>query len=216
MNTVIVGGGKASLVMLDYLTQDPEVDVIGIVDLDDNAPGMVKARSMGIQTFNDFKPAIKRPAVSVVLELTGNTRVREMIRAELRPNQELMTAGGARMLSDIAARATEGHNGEIRGELRQLTDRMTNTIREVDQAADEIGEVLRAIRILALNGNVEAARAGAAGAAFAVVVNEMHGLVGRVERAVQAITTSSDNAHSVLDALRDTEARLKSTGGMGL
>lgn len=88
-------------------------------------------------------------------------------------------------------------------------NRMNTTMDAVDRASIEIANVLRAIRMLALNGNVEAARAGSAGAAFAVVVGHMYSLVDQVHSAVENITSSSQEGHAVLAHLRQTEEELR-------
>lgn len=215
MDIVFVGGGQASLVMLDYFQQDEHVRIVGVVDLNNDAPGMRRARELGIPTSNDMKAAITRPNVGAVLEVTGNAKVRKMISDLLRPDQDLMTAGSARMMSDVLARVTEKRNGDVCDELGRLGTRMNSTIDAVDRASVEIAKVLRAIRILALNGNIEAARAGQAGAAFAVVVDEMHNLVEQVQSAVASITTSAQDVHSVLDAMRKAEQQLRNNTEQG-
>lgn len=210
MDIVIVGGGQASLLMMEYFLQDEEVQIVGVVDLTDTAPGIVRARQLDIPTGRDMKPFVTRPNVGAVLEITGNAKVRRAIIDLMRPDQDLMTAGSARLMSEVLARVTAKRDAQISDELHELMSRMSTTIDAVDRASVEISKVLRAIRILALNGNVEAARAGAAGAAFAVVVEHMHDLVEQVHGAVEDISNSSQEGHAVLEHLRETEDHLRS------
>lgn len=70
----------------------------------------------------------------------------------------------------------------------------TQTITELSQMADKIGEVVRMIEdiagqtnLLALNATIEAARAGEAGKGFAVVASEVKELAGQTSKATEEI-----------------------------
>lgn len=209
MNMVVIGGGQAALVMMEYFLQDEEVKIVGVVDVNAHAPGVVRARELGIPTGSDLKSFVTLPNVGAVLEITGNAKVRRAIIDLMRPDQDLMTAGSARLMSEVLTRVTAKRDVQISDNLHELKNRMSTTIEAVDRAAVEIGKVLRAISVLALNGNVEAARAGAAGAAFGVVVEHMHDLVEQVQNAVGNITSSSQEGHAVLQHLSETENQLR-------
>ncbi len=69
-----------------------------------------------------------------------------------------------------------------------------NTVRELDNAAQRIGEVVQLIsdiaeqtNLLALNATIEAARAGDAGKGFAVVASEVKNLAAQTSKATEEI-----------------------------
>jgi PAS domain S-box-containing protein len=79
MKTVIVGGGRACLAILEFLDARPlrelEMEVACVVDTRVDAPGLVFANEQGIHTLTDYRAALSLPDVELVLELTGDGQV---------------------------------------------------------------------------------------------------------------------------------------------
>ncbi len=75
---IILGGGQGGLAMFEMLQDEPLAEVIAIVDVDNDAPGMVAAKSLGVQTFHDVETALLACAPCVAFNLTGNEMVEEV------------------------------------------------------------------------------------------------------------------------------------------
>lgn len=78
------------------------------------------------------------------------------------------------------------------------------TVRQMSESADRIGEVIELItsiadqtNLLALNATIESARAGDAGKGFAVVANEVKNLASQTQRATEDISKQIDEMRSV-------------------
>jgi methyl-accepting chemotaxis protein len=83
---------------------------------------------------------------------------------------------------------------QVAGRALDETQRTDETMRELTNAAEKIGEVVRLIsdiagqtNLLALNATIEAARAGEAGKGFAVVASEVKSLAAQTGRATGEI-----------------------------
>ena len=99
----------------------------------------------------------------------------------------------------------------ITAEATEQADKASDLIKELGQAAQEIGKVTETItsisaqtNLLALNATIEAARAGAAGKGFAVVANEIKQLAQQTAAATEDIKAKitgiqSSTAASVQD-----------------
>ena len=99
-------------------------------------------------------------------------------------------------LSDAAAHVSEAVSGVLSNAERTLgtTEQMVVRIGELSTHAGRIGEILEVIRdvadksdLLALNGSLEACRAGESGRGFSLVAAEMRRLAERVTASVQDV-----------------------------
>ena len=78
----IIGGGNAGLEMMNQLIDASFVDLVGIVDRNDDAPGMMLAREKGIATKNDFFELFeKSDDLDIIIDVTGIHAVREQLRS---------------------------------------------------------------------------------------------------------------------------------------
>ena len=101
-------------------------------------------------------------------------------------------------INEISVNAAEASG--VAADAAEVATRCSNTIAEVDDASDEIGNVLQVIEaiakqtnLLALNATIEAARAGDSGKGFAVVANEVKALASQTTNATQEVAEQIQN-----------------------
>jgi len=75
---IVLGGGRGGLAMLEMLQDEVLATVVAMVDIDEKALGMCKARELGVQTFQDVETALVTCAPCVAFNLTGNEMVEEI------------------------------------------------------------------------------------------------------------------------------------------
>jgi glyceraldehyde-3-phosphate dehydrogenase/erythrose-4-phosphate dehydrogenase len=81
INIGIIGAGQTGTPMLKMLAESEFVNLIGIADVDNNAPGMVFAREKCISTTNDFMDLAKKDTdIDIIIELTGVKDVKKQLR----------------------------------------------------------------------------------------------------------------------------------------
>ena len=204
MNIVLVGGGNAAVAMLDHFLLFREHRILGIADIRADAPGMVRARQLGIETSLDMNTLVQRPETDMVVEITGRPEVQEAIRSVLRPSQHLLPAECAKLMSDLID-AQNRRNAEVTGNLTstflELTARLENTTENIDASFRTIARLLREGSLISINATIEAARAGDAGKPFEIVVHRIAEMVAQIRDAADAIDQASQETHGTLQEL---------------
>ena len=76
---LIVGGGKGGTAILQILHEVSVMKVIAVVDLNENASGILLAKELGIPVGNDWRQFLN-DSVDIVIEVTGEQKVFENIR----------------------------------------------------------------------------------------------------------------------------------------
>lgn len=74
----IIGGGRGGTALIEILHKDPLVKIVGIADINPDAPGLDMARRFKIPTVTDYRQLFKNP-VDLVIDVTGSKGVRDAL-----------------------------------------------------------------------------------------------------------------------------------------
>lgn len=137
MKTVIVGGGKGCLAFLEFLgarqLRELDIEVVCVVDVRVDAPGLVFASQQGIQTMADYRVALSLPNVELILELTGDKQVLTDLYNEIHHGVRIIDHDSARVFWDLIRLERS-----LRDELQNRTI-LENQFRQfIDSASDII------------------------------------------------------------------------------
>ncbi|MFO7839871.1 MAG: ATP-binding protein [Desulfosalsimonadaceae bacterium] len=79
MNTAIVGGGTSCLHLLDFLLNRKltvfKPDIVAVADVRNDAPGILRAKELGISVTSDYKEFLERDDIELIVELTGDMEI---------------------------------------------------------------------------------------------------------------------------------------------
>ncbi len=98
-------------------------------------------------------------------------------------------------------RSSSLHSIHILQEKMRTTSQDAQKIEQIEQIAEEIGKIANQTKMLSLNAQIEAARAGSMGAGFAVVATKVGTLSGEIDKAVSQINEINSEVLSAVGAL---------------
>jgi len=128
LKAAIIGGGKACDDLLVLFSQERlsrlNMEIVGVADRIPTAPGISRAKAMGIFTTHDFKELYGIPGLNLLIELTGSNRVREELIRTKPLDISSIDHRGARLLWDLVQIETEKQIVQREGEqkLRQFLE----------------------------------------------------------------------------------------------
>lgn len=217
MKIGIIGGGAGGSSILKTLMKMEEVDIIGISDIDPEAPGIQIARDNQLFYTTEMNELFRKNP-NIMIEATGVPQVKKMVE-ELNAEQitimdseaaklmMLLVANEERLMEKIHNQMKEVNEvrlmtqesiDEMNGSVQQtaamsetLSEFATKTIQLVQQTDETIrtmSQITRQTNILGLNASIEAARAGEQGKGFAVVAKEVQKLAGNSETFARQIS----------------------------
>ncbi len=180
-----------------------EVTVEGVQQSLGHAAGNMRSAAAGlarqVATIADRSAAVRQSAATVAGEvdtLAGATRQLDQSLAEL----ESRVQRAVTVIADAVARV-DAADATMRG--------LSLAAEQIGSTAHTIADIARQTRMLAFNATIEATRAGAAGAGFAVVAAEVKNLVGETEKATADI---DHRATEIQAAAKDSTAAMASIG----
>lgn len=142
MDIAIVGAGRGGRSILSATYGLPDVNVVGISDLDENTPGMVLARELGVKTFTDCLDMLKLREPDIIIEATGVAKVQKMLH-ENKPEETTIIDASAALLMMIMVEAKEGMIKELHAQAQQLaamSDDLNRNVKQIGATAKELAE----------------------------------------------------------------------------
>ena len=108
-NVLIVGAGTGGSIILDLLQNLDSMNVEAIIDTDDKAPGMLRAKHLGIACGSDWKSFLK-PNLHIIFDVTGDETVFDDLLAA-RPAHTVLIPGS---VANLLVRLLEENNTYIK------------------------------------------------------------------------------------------------------
>lgn len=94
----IIGGGKGGFSLIEIFHKDPLVRILGIADVDGNAPALKLARSLRIRTTTDYRKLTRLKNLEALIDVTGNVKAERELRRLCPPGVAFIGGGTAKFM----------------------------------------------------------------------------------------------------------------------
>jgi PAS domain S-box-containing protein len=98
VRVLIIGGGPGGKAMLELFAESEGVRVVGLVDIKECAPGMERAKALGVPTSNSWKDFLAEGKVDVIVDVTSVLKVHETLKKEVSETCDLIAGKVAHVL----------------------------------------------------------------------------------------------------------------------
>ena len=98
MKILLIGAGKGGSALLSILREDKEIDIVGVVDIHNDAEGLKIARQYNIPTHTNYDNLIKRADLDVIIDVTRNPQVLNDIVKYKPANTEILGGLSAKLI----------------------------------------------------------------------------------------------------------------------
>lgn len=106
IRTLIIGAGKGGKSLLELFSQTKEVEVVGVADLNPEAPGLKLAKKLGIPTSSNWKDFLSNQ-LDLIINVTGQPALNQKI-GQLKPEHtEILPGTAAKILFSLIQKNQE-------------------------------------------------------------------------------------------------------------
>jgi signal transduction histidine kinase len=98
LNIVILGAGKGGSALIELLTRCKGIRVLGVADSSPDAPGLQLARYHYIPTTTDAAWLLSRDDANLIIDVTGDPAIPELIAKNKSPRAEVLGGIAARLI----------------------------------------------------------------------------------------------------------------------
>jgi len=109
---VILGAGRGGTALLDLLHQISAIEILGIADRDQRAPGLQRARDLRIPVTERAEDLIAKHDVNLIMDVTGDPHMEHVIRLHRHPEADVLSGTASRVLWELVR-----HEARLQAEL---------------------------------------------------------------------------------------------------
>lgn len=104
---IILGAGTGGTALIDLFTRSGGVEIIGVADINPHAPGLKKARQLGIPITNEVAGLLCQNGASLIVDVTGDPDLVSIIPQRKAPGVEVLGGEAAKLLWNLVQREAE-------------------------------------------------------------------------------------------------------------
>jgi len=124
---ILIGAGTGGRALVELLHKDPSIQVVGVADKNERAPGLLLARQLGLPVSTNYRKLLATEAVDLIIDVTGDPSVAPDINQRKAAETELIGGNAARFIWNLI---------EARKKAEVLEDKYQLALRELEARAE--------------------------------------------------------------------------------
>jgi len=124
---ILIGAGTGGRALVELLHKDPSIEVVGVADKNERAPGLLLARQLGLVVSTNYRKLLAGEAADLIIDVTGDPNVAADINERKAATTELIGGNAARFIWNLI---------EARKKAEALEDRYQLALRELEAHAE--------------------------------------------------------------------------------
>jgi transcriptional regulator with PAS, ATPase and Fis domain len=124
---ILIGAGTGGRALVELLHKDPSVQVVGVADSNQRAPGLLLARQLGLRVATSYRELLASESADLVIDVTGDPNVAPDINQRKAAETELIGGNAARFIWNLI---------EARKKAEVLEDKYELAMRELEAHAE--------------------------------------------------------------------------------
>ncbi|MEK6671634.1 MAG: ATP-binding protein [Nitrospirota bacterium] len=110
----ILGAGRGGRALVDLLHHIPTIKIVGIADRNPAAPGLERARELGISVTTDVPDLISNHGAGLILDVTGDPKMETYLHGHKPPAADILGGSASHLLWTLIQ-----HESKLEAELLQ-------------------------------------------------------------------------------------------------
>lgn len=110
----ILGAGRGGRALVDLLHHIPTIKIVGIADRNPAAPGLERARELGISVTTDVPDLISNHGAGLILDVTGDPKMETYLHVHKPPAADILGGSASHLLWTLIQ-----HESKLEAELLQ-------------------------------------------------------------------------------------------------
>src|SRR4030043_1074278 len=139
-NILNVGGGKGGGLLIELFHKSETTNVLAVVDINADAPGIKFAKELGIPTTADYKGFLNNKDLNEIINVTGSEEVQEELQRLRPPNVEVIGGYSAKLVWNLIEERKQAED-TLRSTLSLLGATLESTADGI-LVVDSIGKIV--------------------------------------------------------------------------
>jgi two-component system sensor histidine kinase DegS len=100
-NVAIIGAGRGGTALMEIFANDPLVQIVGVAEIDPQAPGVTLAKRLRIPVTRDYRKLLAMERVDLVIDVSGNADVWQFLQDFHRMGVTIIGGASAKFMWEL-------------------------------------------------------------------------------------------------------------------